>query len=516
MEHRSFHRLACVVLGGAVLALLAPLTAEATIYYQVSLERHQEHLISVTMTVPESQGQLVVQMPAWNALYQIRDFAHRVQQVRARRIETDRQPVELVVRKRDKLTWVVTSSGTIQLDYSVFWDDPGPFSSQLNSEHAFLNLAMVLFYVPERRWEPVRVEFTGMRETWRVAAALLQAGTATFTAPNYDALVDAPVEIGEFSEFRFAVNEAKIRVVIHGSFQREKLEAELTRIVGYQTHLMRDVPFDEFLFLFHFGQGGGGGMEHANSTAIFRGSSGSVAGVSAHEFFHLWNVKRIRPESLEPVDYTRENYTRALWFAEGVTSTYTDYTLVRSGIWSPQQFYDSLARNLDQLESRPAHRWKSAEEASLDAWHEGYALYREPGFSISYYNKGYLLGVLLDILIRDLTGNRASLDDVMRYLNQHYAKQGRYYEESAGIRRAVEAVVSSTVGARDADRAAILRFFARYVAGTEPLPAAEYLMRAGLRLDRQGSRYVINELPAANELQQAIRHGLIRGTTQPK
>jgi predicted metalloprotease with PDZ domain len=230
----------------------------------------------------------------------------------------------------------------------------------------------------------------------------------------------------------------------------------------------------------------------------------------------LWNVKRIRPQSLEPVDYTRENYTRALWFAEGVTSTYADYTLVRSGIWTPGRFYDNLASNLDQLESRPAHRWKSAEEASLDAWYEGYALYRKPEFSISYYNKGYLLGVLLDILIRDLTANRASLDDVLRYLNSQYAKQGRFYEDSAGIRQAVEAVVGSTERTAEEGLAEIRQFFWRYVEGVDPLPAKEYLLRAGLDLDQQSGRTVIRELPNPTEQQRKIREGLLRGETQPE
>lgn len=515
MKPKLPHRLAPILLWGASLVFLCPLPASATIHYQISLERQQEHLIGVTMTVSDVQDELVVQMPAWNALYQIRDFAHRVQNVRARRLGPDLPLAEVVVRKRDKLTWVIAASGTIQVEYAVYWDDPGPFSSQLNAEHAFLNLATVLFYVPARRQEDVLIEFSGMRDTWQIAVALSSQGPALFSAPGYDALVDAPVEIGEFSEFRFEVNGARVRVVIHGSFSRDRLEADLRRIVAYQTHLMRDVPFEEFLFIYHFGLGGGGGMEHANSTAIFSGAGSTATSVTAHEFFHLWNVKRIRPQSLEPVDYTRENYTRALWFAEGVTSTYADYTLLRSGIWTPDKFYDNLASNLDQLESRPAHLWKSAEEASLDAWYEGYALYRKPEFSISYYNKGYLLGVLLDILIRDLTANRASLDDVLRYLNSHYAKQGRFYDDSAGIRQAVEAVVHHAAGTEE-HIAEVRQFFLRYVEGVDPLPASDYLQRAGLELDRQGGRSVIRELPNPTELQRKIREGLLRGVTQPE
>lgn len=498
----------------ALLVLLCATSAQATIQYQVSLAQRQEHRIVVSMTVPEVKEELVVQMPAWNALYQIRDFAHRVQDVRAHRLQDPGTPVPVPVRKRDKLTWVVAAGGTIRLEYAVFWDEASPFSSQLNNEHAFLNLANVLFYVPTRRHEEVRIAFTDLREGWRIAVALPAENEFSFRAASYDALVDAPVEISSFSEFRFAVNGARIRVVVHGNYSRDRLEAELRRIVAYQTQLMREAPFEEFLFLYHFGEGGGG-MEHANSTAIFTSSSDSMARVSAHEFFHLWNVKRIRPRGLEPVDYTRENYTRALWFAEGVTSTYTDYTLVRSGLWSTRQFYDSLAAELDELEARPAHRWKSAEEASLDAWHEGYRLYRRPDLSISYYNKGYLLGVLLDILIRDLSDNRASLDDVLRYLNETYAHRGRFYEESEGIQQAVEAVLLRAGSAPANVLPRIAEFFVRYVAGTDPLPADELLERVGLRREHDGGRSSITEIVPATERQRRIREGWLRGSTDP-
>ncbi len=507
-------RRAAQVVGATLLVLLCAATAQATIQYQVSLMQRQEHRIGVTMTVPDVTGELVVQMPAWNGLYQIRDFAHRVQNVRAHRLHDTGPPVPVAVRKRDKLTWVVAASGTIRLEYAVLWDEASPFSSQLNPEHAFLNLATVLFYVPTRRHEAVRVAFTDLREGWRIAVALPAEDEFTFRATSYDMLVDAPVEISAFSEFRFEVNGARIRVVVHGSYSRDQLEADLRRIVAYQTHLMRDVPFEEFLFLYHFGEGGGG-MEHANSTAIFTSSRDSTVRISAHEFFHLWNVKRIRPQGLEPVDYTRENYTRALWFAEGVTSTYTDYTLVRSGLWSPRQFYNSLAQELDELEARPAHRWKSAEEASLDAWHEGYRLYRRPDLSISYYNKGYLLGVLLDILIRDLSDNRASLDDVLRYLNETYARQGRFYAESGGIQQAVGAVVLRAGSAPATALPRIAEFFARYVAGTDPLPVDEWLERAGLRRERNGDRSSITEIVPATDRQRRLREGLLRGTTDP-
>lgn len=442
----------------------------------------EQHLYRVTMTIPDVEGQVTVQLPAWNGLYQIRDFAHRVSGFRAMDVRT--KPLSVV--KLDKQTWRIKGDGSITVQHAVYWDEPGPFSSQLNREHAFVNLATILFYVPERRNEDVRIMFVDLSPSWRVAVALDSSRRAegsaveAYVAANYDALVDAPVEIGPVEEFRIEGLEPPVRLAVHGDAQsgksnREQITQTLRRIVSYQTQLMRGAPFREYLFIYHIGSaagGAGGGMEHANSTAIFAESASSVASVTAHEFFHLWNVKRIRPQSLEPVDYTREQGTRALWFAEGVTSTYTAYTLVRTGLWSPKQFYDNLAAQIAELESRPARFWKSVEEASLDAWLGEYPLYRGPEPSISYYNKGQILGVLLDILIRDSTGNGASLDDLLRSLDETFARRSRSYRDTADIQAQAERIAGHNLE----------EFFSRYVAGTDELPCADLLGRAGLVL----------------------------------
>jgi len=481
--------------------------AQATIRYAVSVAQPERHFFRVTMTIPQVRNEVIIQLPAWNARYQIQDFAYHVINVRA----ADQASRLLAVVKLDKQTWRIAGQGTITVQYTTYWDEPGPFSSQLNGAHAFLNLATILFYVPERRSEDARIAFDDLPPSWRVAVALrsveeaVEGRPAAYVAPNYDALVDAPIELGAFDEFRLEGTGAPIRVVVHGGgWNREQLAETLRRIVSYEIQLMGSAPFEEYLFIYHIGSvvaDSSGGMEHANSTAIFTDSIPYLADFTAHEFFHLWNVKRIRPQSLEPVDYTREQWTRALWFAEGVTDTYRSYTLVRTGLWSRKQFYEHLASLISELEARPAHRWKSAEEASLDAWFEKYPLYLRPDFSISYYNKGELLGVLLDLLIRDSTDNRASLDDLMRFLNDNFARRGRFYRDSMDIRAAAEAVIrransprtvsgavaaaSGMQGATDGN-AILAEFFSRYVAGTDELPCADFLARAGLVLERRG------------------------------
>jgi len=476
------------------LALAAP--GHATIRYEISLAHPAQHQFHVAMIVPSVKGSLVVQMPAWNALYQIRDFAYRASDLRA----TDASGNVLAVRRLDKGTWRIEvprgelggGQGEIRIEYASFWDDSGPFGTQLNDEHAFLNLAEVLCYIPERRGEDTSVQFRDLVPGWRVAMELRHEGPQamgepSYQAESYDALVDAPVEIGRFDEWSFSAAGRQIRVVLHGeSVDHAAVTRVLSEIVNYETRLMGDAPFAEYMFLLHVGQSyGGGGMEHANCTAISVGSFATLASVSAHEFFHLWNVKRIRPQSLEPVDYTREMWTPALWFAEGVTSTYAAYTLVRTGIWNHAQFLADLGAQITELESRPARAWQSAEESSLDTWFDKYSLYDRPDFSISYYNKGQLLGLTLDILIRDATENRASLDDVLRRMNQQYAQRGRFYADSSGIEEAVEEVVRAANPGAAGDLAG---FFKRYVSGTEEMPFADLLSRAGFALKMGGEK----------------------------
>src|SRR5207249_8793775 len=293
-------------------------------------------------------------------------------------------------------------------------------------------------------------------------------------SPSYDALADSPIEIGKFREFDLPGVSPHVTVVVHGEKWRKKqIEEELKRICEYEIKLMEGAPFEDYTFLRHIGKGAaGGGMEHSNSTAIGVPSDEYLAGVAAHEFFHLWNVKRIRPATLEPVDYTKEQYTRALWFAEGVTNTYGSFTLVRSGIWNKERFYEDLGAQITELEGRPANRWQSAEQSSLDAWLEKYQLYNQPDYSVSYYTKGQVLGDLLDILIRDRTSNDKSLDDVMRSLNANFAKQGKTYRDSLDVRLTAEKIAGGSFE----------EFFEKYVAGAEPFPYQQILALAGLAL----------------------------------
>ena len=470
----------CRLLISGRLWLLSILTfsssARATIQYAVFLDHPERHLFHVTMTIPDVTGEVLVQMPAWNALYQIRDFSSHVQQV-----EASAGSQQAFIEKVDKQTWRIKGTGTIKLSYAAYWDEAGPFASQLNAEHAFINPAMIFMYVPERRGEAVHLAMPQVPADWQAAGAAIRfidygGSVRVFggEAASYDALVDAPIEAGKFEEFQLPGIRPDIWVVVHGdNWRKKQVESDLQHICQYQLKLMGGAPFERYTFILHLGKGAsGGGMEHANSTAIGAYSDEYLPSVAAHEFFHLWNVKRIRPASLDPVDYRKEQYTRALWFAEGVTNTYGSYTLVRTGIWSKEQFYADLGDQITELEGRPANHWQSAEQSSLDAWLEKYSLYDQPEYSVSYYTKGQVLGDLLDILIRDRTGNAKSLDDVLRLMNTNFAKQGKTYRDSLDVQLTSETIAGGSFE----------EFFRKYVAGTEAFPYEQILALAGLGL----------------------------------
>jgi predicted metalloprotease with PDZ domain len=511
-----------------LLLLLIPRPASATIRYSVSFDHPEQHVFHVAMTVEAEHQKLAVALPAWNALYQVRDFSYRVRDVHASAHSAGAVPLQ--VEAVDKQTWRISTAqlptesaqDDVVIDYAIAWDDPGPFNSQLNDHHAFINLAEILMYVPGRRTEDTEITFQNVPADWKIISELPAGENAdSFKAPTYDALVDAPVEAGKFDEFEFENAGARLRVVVDAddwnNSSKRRLDEALRRITGYELQLMGGPPFREYTFFFHIGpyaEMGSGGMEHSNSTAIAATSVDRAAAVAAHEFFHAWNVKRIRPQPLEPVDYTKEQYTRALWFAEGVTSTYAAYTLERSGLWSKDQFYADLASQVCELESRPARLWQSVEESSLDAWLEKYDAYNAPDRSISYYNKGQILGVLLDLAIRDATGNRKSLDDVLRRMNDEYARAGKFYNDSEGIR----AVVEEVSGRSFED------FFRRYVSGTDEIPYNDFLATAGLELRindaqpanhraRAHSQCSIAEIAHPNDSLQRIRKGFLRGET---
>jgi predicted metalloprotease with PDZ domain len=459
---------------------MSGLRAYAAADYTISLANPAQHLVEVQIVLGEGPGERELQLPVWNALYQVRDFAQYVNWVRAQ----NRAGRPLSVHTINPSLWQVAGAeGGAIVQYQIFVNSPGPFGSELSPYHAFFNLAQLLMYPVEARYGPMRVRFSQIPPGWRIATPLTALPDGLFSADAYDKLVDSPVEIGTFQEADFSKDGAQYRVVVDADtadYRMEQITAMLQKIVSAATSWMDDRPFQTYMFLYHFPHGpGGGGMEHSYSTAIAINADGLagfpdlLAAVSAHEFFHLWNVKRIRPQTLEPVDYTKENYTRALWFSEGCTSAAADIIQLRAGLLDERGFERQLSSAISELEQRPARRTQSAEESSLDAWLEGYPYYRNPERSISYYNKGELLGIALDLAVRDASHGQASLREVFQWMNHNYAKKEQYFADSQGVRAAAEAVSHADLG----------WFFEKYVAGTEEIPWNDLLNEVGLRVE---------------------------------
>ncbi len=491
--------LAFLLIAASLAAAVTPVTCTSPsaqpqpTEYLISLADAASHLVHVSIRLREGAGVRTLDMPVWNALYQVRNFAANIEEVRAQ--DASGAPAKVLNSKTSE--WEITApAGCVVVSYDIHLNSPGPFGASLDADHAFFNPAMVLMYPPALRSQPMSIRFLDVPAMWEMrdlhivgAAAPGQVEQVSGIAHNYDELADSPAMLGTLQQSEFKQNGATYHVVVQANpadYDMGKIDEMLSRITQAAVDWIQDRPYDEYTFLYHFPRGpAGGGMEHAYGTAIdvnadrLRSDLLPLAAVSAHEFFHLWNVKRIRPQSLEPIDYQHEMHTRALWFSEGVTSTVGDMLLARSGLIDEREYLHRISGEITELQKRPAHRWQSAEESSLDAWFEGNPFYRSPERSISYYNKGEILGILLDLRIRQLTAGRKSLRDLFNWMNEHYAKQHRYFPDSAGVEEAAEAITGQSFA----------EFFGDYVAGVKELPYDQFFQFAGLHLVASTTQY---------------------------
>ncbi len=468
--------------------------------YQLRIEQPSEHLAEVEIDARGvSSPALDFVMPAWSpGRYAIYDFAKNVQEFAA--TGTDGHP--LAWSQPDKETWRVETGGAAEVHahYKVFGNDLNGSFSQIDSTHANLNGASIFMYIADHKPDPIHLDITAP-EGWKVVSGYSpDPAERSVQAANYDRLIDTPLEISPSVTWEQFTDHGKtFRVAVHDYGTDEDQRAALVRkladgvhkIVAVYMTMMPAPDFDHYTFLFHFAPeiAAGDGMEHLNSTQIIISQLLSDDGIdealtdAAHEFFHTWNVKRLRPAALGPFDYTREDYTESLWFAEGVTSYYSYVTLRRAGIWSEADFRKRLSGEIQTLESEPGRKLMSAESSSFHAWfYDRSPQMQETNFAnttISYYNKGAILGALLDVEIRARTGGHKSLDDVMRLMYQRfygapgatYYLPGRGYEESD-----ILSALNEVSGSDFSD------FFRRYIQGTDPLPYAETLAKAGLQL----------------------------------
>lgn len=470
--------LAPLVLGACATARPAAARSSAPVQYRVDLTHGATQYVHVQARIPSKAARTKLALPAWTpGSYKIRDFAKHVYGLSATSIDGRPLQVELV----DKQTWEVRNGGEpFDVRYRVFAATPSVRTSLLDDTHASINGASIFVFEPGKLGRPRRVEIEAP-QGWTVHTALPSRDGALL-ADDYDVLVDSPIEVGTPTVARYDQGGTAFEYVLTSpdalKLDRARLLDDARALTAAFGEMMGGFPMKRYVFLMHVGDEGGGGLEHADSTmmmmrsAAFERSSGydRAARLLAHEFFHLWNVKRIHDEALGPFDYLSETYTRLLWFHEGFTETMESLAMRRSGLWTQQEYLDHVGRSLSSYSRKPGRDAMPLAETSFRAWTHGYQPEKNHrNETISYYEKGDLLGVCLDLRIRLASEGKGSLPGVFRRLMREYAEQGK------GI--TAQAVVDAASAEAGVD---LSPFFARYVEGVEPLPLRALLEEAGV------------------------------------
>ncbi|WP_374592048.1 M61 family metallopeptidase [Aquabacterium sp.] len=463
--------------------MTAPLAA---VRYQIEVADTHAHLFRVTLSVPQPAAEQVLSLPVWiPGSYLVREFARHLSQLEARQ-GTRVVPLE----QRDKTTWVATCNGrgTLTVSYLVYAFDNSVRTAFLDAQRGFFNGTSVFLRVHGREAQPHQVCIGGLPKGWSVATALPAAkvnalGAGDYQAADYDELVDHPVELGTFWRGSFKARGVPHEFVVAGAwpgFDSDRLLADARKICEAQIvfwHGKGKPPFKRYVFMLNVVDEGYGGLEHRASTALIasrrdlprvgdqRLSDGYVTllGLISHEYFHTWNVKRLKPREFEPYDYTQENYTQLLWFFEGFTSYYDDLLLRRAGLIDEPRYLQLLSKTVNQVLATPGRAVQSVAQASFDAWVKYYRPDENTAnATVSYYTKGSLVALAFDLTLRQHGG---TLDGVMHRL---WALQRGIAE--GDIRQALAAEAGRPLDAE----------FDAWVHGTGELPLGKLLGHHGL------------------------------------
>lgn len=457
--------------------------------YDVSIEDPKAHRILVVVDIPEVTGDtLDLVVPSWvPGSYHIRDGARNLRNVRASQFGTG---APLPIAKQDKARWRVRTQGAAHLEvrYEVYAHELADDGVDATEEHLFLNAGMFVTYVEGREREPLELTIH-VPPSWHVFTELPELGKspARFRARDYDQLVDEPIDCGTPVELTIRPAGIPHRILIcgqGGNYEAHQIETDLAKIVEAAIRLMGGSPLQHYTFFYHLTDGGHpvyGGLEHKNATSIVVGRTTfrpeedyrNFLGVTAHEYFHLYNVKRIRPAVLGPFDYTKENYTHLLWAMEGSTDYFEYLILRRSGLVNPAKSLEDRAKRIRKYTTTPGRRVASLEQLSFDAWIQEYKPYEEtPNQAVSYYLKGDLVTMCLDLEIRSRTEGRSSVEHVFRTLWNEYGQRDRGLEETEIL------PVANRVTGLD-----LTDFFSRYISGTSEIDFGQFLGYAGLKIE---------------------------------
>ncbi len=502
MRARMLHR----ILVSSVLIFFAALAASAAdpLQYDLHFERPNTHLMDITIHATGLNGFAAeFAMPDWApGAYNIENYAARVQSFSA--AGPDGQP--LPWHKTDGQTWRVElgRANAVTVRYQLFANTLSNNEAQYNDRHVFIGGPAVWMYLIGGKDRPVHLTID-VPAGWRVATGMQHTGENTFAAADYDWFADSPMEISDFEYRTFQVMGTTYHVVVHDVMGRkdfskfasdsQKFIEALVPIFAPVTGTPQAAPFSDYWFLYHIWPKAGGGLEHLNSTQINYSTDWDDTApstgystqygtqyeaklfVAAHEFFHAWNVKRLRPRPLGPFDYSRMVHTPSLWISEGLTSYYGALALERGSLITPEQYLKGISAVITKFEQEPGRRERSIEDTSWDTWFRGLKMNNNFDDTwYSYYDGGQIAGHLLDFAIRNATNNQKSLDDWMRLLYQRYALPNPGFLPEDAIRAASE------IAGKD-----MSSFFHRYISGKDPLPYEEYFAYAGMQVVKESN-----------------------------
>ena len=458
-------------------------SAQVKIDYQVAMPQPQNHLFEVTLQLSNYSSPLLdLKLPVWTpGSYLVREYAKHLQDFEA---FTNQEP--LTWRKISKNHWQVETDNVAQITikYRIFANELTVRTNHLDSSHGYFNGAATFFRIPGLDKQAIKITIIPPAPQWRVTTGLpaVPEEENTFLAADYDTVVDSPFEIGTHQLHHFEALDKPHELAIwgHGNLKLEPIIADLQKIIAVEANMFDGLPYDRYVFFLHLFAQAYGGLEHKNSCCLIYPRFGfrdrekyeRFMQLAAHEFFHLWNVKRIRPKVLEVFDYDQENYTPSLWFCEGATSYYDLLIPCRAEIYDVKTYIKNLNKEITRYEQTPGRRVQPVSESSFDAWIKLYRQDANSGNSqISYYLKGELISLLLDLLIRQRHNNKRSFDDVMVQMWEKFGKAEIGYTPQQ-LQEVIESVADTQLH----------DFFEHYIHNTEDLPFNEYLEPFGLHL----------------------------------
>lgn len=459
-------------------------------HYYVSIPHPATHIVKVRFEIDNWQEKsLTLTLPVWTpGSYLIREYARHIQSFSAQCAVTNQS---LSTKKVTKNSWLIDNIDNHQIiiDYEIYANDLTVRTNHVDSTHGFLTGAALFFYIPNYEHNAIAVTIIPPTPDWQIVTALppLDNQKNTFLADDFDTLVDSPWEIGIHQQYNFEVENKAHQWIIwgQGNLEIDRVIADTQKIIKTEAQMFGGLPYEEYFFLLHLSASGFGGLEHRNCCVLnyprfgFKNQEkyNRFIQLVAHEFFHLWNVKRIRPQALEKFDYQQENYTTSLWFSEGTTSYYDLIIPLRSGIYDRQEFLNLLGKEITQYLNIEGRNIQTLAESSFDAWIK---LYRRDAYSnncqISYYLKGELVTLLLDLLIRNNTDNHQCFDDVMRGMWNKFGKDEIGFSPEELIDE-IEAVANLDLS----------EFFHLYLETTTELPFNQYFEPFGLVLEPESA-----------------------------